>query len=347
MTKQVQKGGDQSTNVQAENVTIVQGITLSDAREIALDVFRSNFNSMVGRAADVASLRADEIIEKFLKELQEQNPIGLQQAEDPDFQYALFTVQKEYARSGDKGLGDILVDILVDRTKEVNRSLLQIVLNESLQVASKLTKNQLDALSVIFSLKYTRYLRMVSLDELKHYLDYRIAPFVPELSKSNSCYQHLEYVGCGSIGIGSLKIESTFRNMYPGIFTKGFPESEISKLGLEDSLKSKLFIKCLQNPTLFQINAVDEETLKKKIKENNIADGVTSELLRLQINYLMSEEEIKVFLKTVDPCMEKLFDVWDNSYMKNMTLTSVGIAIGHANTRRITKETDDLSIWIN
>ena len=61
----------------------------------------------------------------------------------------------------------------------------------------------------------------------------------------------------------------------------------------------------------------------------------------------MTPDEIKSDLKTMHPCMEKLFDVWDNSHMKNMSLTSVGIAIGHANIRRVTKETDNLSIWIN
>jgi hypothetical protein len=60
-------------------------------------------------------------------------------------QYAVFTAQREFARSGDDQLGDILVDILVDRTKEPDRSLLQIVLNESLNVAPKLTADQLAA----------------------------------------------------------------------------------------------------------------------------------------------------------------------------------------------------------
>ncbi len=73
---------------------------------------------------------------------------GLENAENPDFQRALFTVQKEYALTGDDELGDLLVDLLIDRTKQDNRSLLQIVLNESLSVVPKLTNDQLAALSV-------------------------------------------------------------------------------------------------------------------------------------------------------------------------------------------------------
>lgn len=51
----------------------------------------------------------------------------------------LFSAQKEHARIGDEDLGDLLVQLLVDRTKVRDRNLVQIALNESLEVAPKLT----------------------------------------------------------------------------------------------------------------------------------------------------------------------------------------------------------------
>jgi hypothetical protein len=45
--------------------------------------------------------------------------------------------------------------------------------------------------------------------------------------------------------------------------------------------------------------------------------------------------------------MENVFDTWSDSQMKNFTLTSVGIAIGHANIKRLVGEFANLSIWIN
>ena len=47
------------------------------------------------------------------------------------------------------------------------------------------------------------------------------------------------------------------------------------------------------------------------------------------------------------PYMASMIDVWENSLMKNFTLTSVGIAIGHANVKKNLGEFTDLSIWIN
>ena len=130
-------------------------------------------------------------------------------------QYAIFTAQREYARSGDKQLGDILVDILVDRSKEDGRSILQIVLNESLEVAPKLTSDQLATLSVAFTLKYSRFTRMTSLSVMKEYIEQHIAPFIADLTTKNSCYQHLEYAGCASISLGSAQIENIFLETSP------------------------------------------------------------------------------------------------------------------------------------
>ncbi|WP_376778330.1 LPO_1073/Vpar_1526 family protein [Stutzerimonas nitrititolerans] len=45
--------------------------------------------------------------------------------------------------------------------------------------------------------------------------------------------------------------------------------------------------------------------------------------------------------------MESVFDTWSDSPMKSFTMTSVGMAIGHANIKRLVGEFASLSIWIN
>jgi hypothetical protein len=47
------------------------------------------------------------------------------------------------------------------------------------------------------------------------------------------------------------------------------------------------------------------------------------------------------------PELAQLFNLWTSSGLAGATLTSVGIAIAHANVQRISKAFDaDLSIWI-
>lgn len=345
--KQVQKSGDDSLNIQAKSVSIQTGLTYSDVKEIALDVFKDNFVHLSEVAADTANKRAEEITENFLNELKKQNREALNQAQDPDFQYSLFTVQKEYAKSGDKNLGDLLVDILVERTKVDQKGLLQIVLNESLAVAPKLTTSQLCALSIIFSLKYTRYLRMYSLNILKTYLETRIAPFAKDLPKSQASYQHLVFTGCGSISIGSSSITSILKTHYPGVFTKGFSKEQFDNEIGQIPGSEKVLIPCLRDNSLFQINATDFESLKDIVKKNGILDSEYPKIKSFWNKYLISDEELKMDLINKNKSMAIIYDIWENSPMKSTSLTSVGIAIAHAFTRSKTGDSDDLSIWIN
>src|ERR1043166_1935198 len=107
-----------SSAIQAgRDITIISnGLTYTEVRDVALDVFTANFYKLAGIAKDTASARAEEITDAFLSKLQKEYPSALEKSTDPGFQYALLTVQTEYAKNGDKDLADLLVDLLVDRS---------------------------------------------------------------------------------------------------------------------------------------------------------------------------------------------------------------------------------------
>ena len=346
MTKQTQKGGNQSTNIQAETVTISHGVSYDEARSIALDVFQNNFMKLSEKAYEIARRRAEEITEKFLSNLQENNERGIERAEDPDLQHALFNVQKDFARIGDRELGDLLVDLLVDRTKQNNRSILQIVLNEALLVAPKLTKDQLATLSVIFIFRNCLLKNMGTIELFGKFLDDFLSPFIEVLTKNSPCYQHLEFTGCGSISVGSTSIQKILRSQYSGLFSKGFTQDDIQKRNILTPNDSPIFIKCLHDDSKLQMNAISEDNLRTIATSLKIEEEEVNKLLGLHKNFVMSEQEIKDFLIEFRPYMRKVFDVWEGSFMKNLSLTSVGIAIAHANIKRQIGEFTDLSIWI-
>ena len=347
MTKQSQKTGNNSVNVQAENITIEQkGLTYTEVKEIALDIFKANFYHLVGVAEEPVKKRAEETTEQFIKELKQRNPEGIKQAENPDFQYSLFSIQKEFAKTGDQELGNLLVDILVERSKEQERNILQIVLNESLKIAPKLTKDQLAALSIIFLLKYTRFLGMNSLDGLKYYIEARLTPFINELTESETCYQHLSFAGCGAISIGSVKIGKIFRETYSGVFSVGFPQEDIEKQNFEFKSDAKVFVPCLHDNNLLQVNAIDEDTIRNAPQFAHVGQNDKNKLVSLLKDRAMGENKIEKYLKENFKPMAILLNIWNKTSIKNMSLSSVGIAIGHANSRRVTGDNSHLSIWI-
>lgn len=340
-----QEGGENSTNLQGQNIVINQGITYQDAKNIALDVFKSNYLELSTKAAETAKQRAEELVDDFLTEVQKRSPESISSMENPGMQYAIFTAQKEYAKTGDKDLSDMLVDILVDRAAQQERNLKQIVLDESLSIVPKLTLSQLDTLTIIFILKYSRNHNVGNLLLLKKYLDDYIAPFTQLLSKENSLYQHLEFAGCGSISIGSAQIESILLTTYKGLFCKGFTKEQIESTIPLDNVKS-LIVPCLQDSTKLQLAAMDEDALEQIATVLGLAIDQINLLKPFLNNYQMGADEVKTFLKKQGDFIDVLFDIWDNSPLKNMTLTSVGIAVATANLRRKTGISVDLGIWI-
>lgn len=346
---QQQQVGEGATAIQAAgNVFITQvGPSYSEMRDVALDVFRANFYQLAGPAMETAKARAQEITDDFLKKLQKENPSGFGKGQDPDFQHALFTVQKEYARTGDKDLGDLLVDLLVDRSKQDQRDILQIVLNESLGTAPKLTDAQLAVLAVIFLCRYTQNQGIGTHQQLGEYFDHNLLPFASKLVKNSACYQHLEFTGCGSIQMGEITLENILEQTYQGQFLKGFEQSEIANREVSIGNDGRFFIPCLNDNTKFQVRANNKTTLEQNLEVYAISPEDRVKIVALFDVGKMSHAEIREKCIAIRPFMEAVFDTWTNSSMKSFTLTSVGMAIGHANVKRLVGEFASLAIWIN
>lgn len=334
---------------QAGTVNIHSGITYSDARDIALDVYKANYLQLSESAAKVARQRAEELTDEFLAELKERNAEAIASVESPGMQHALFTAQKEYARTGDKDLESLLVDILVDRAGTTERSIKQIVLDEALVVAPKLTAEQMDALTVSFLLTRTQNHTVQSLDTFLTYLDSHIAPFVETLAKDTSCYEHLEYTGCGALTlVGGLKpIGELQARTYHGLFVKGFDEDEWKKrFPDKPELLAWAVVTCQQDSSKLQINAMNETTLNQICKQHGVTDEDLTKLKQLFSYSKMNANEVKSYMIGARPGLQKLFDVWEDSQLSKMTLTTVGIAVAHANFRRRTGQQLDLDIWV-
>ena len=322
------------------------GLSFLEVKEIALTVFENNFYKLAGKAKETAMNRAEDVTEKFVKKLQVENPSGISKSEDPDFQHALFTVQQNYARSGDNDLGDLLIDLLVDRSKHDQRDILQIVLNESLSTAPKLTDFHLAILAACFLFKYTQNSGIISHEKFGDYLDKRLLPFIKKFKKNESAFQHLEFTGCGSIGMGESSLPDILFASYSGLFIKGFDKAEIDNRNISTNVFETFFTPCLNDVNKFQINVLSKENLETKMKVAVIDANEQVKLLELFELNKMNSEEIKNKTILIRAYMQDFFDFWQESSIKNFTLTSVGIAIGHANIKRLSGEFADLSIWI-
>lgn len=346
ISKKTQESGDNSVNLQAENITVNTGLSIAHVKEIALEVFEGNFYKLAGVAKETADQRAKEITEQFLEELSEKNPGGLKTSEDPDFQHSLFQAQKEYARSGDKELGDILVDILVDRSKEEERSLLQVVLNESLSIAPKLNSTQLDILACCFNLGYTRRLNIATPQMFADYLNDAVLVFADAVGEKDSNYKHLEYVGCAAIRAGSRDIVNILMQTYKAIFCKGFEREQLNDIAEESPNIWNVIIPCPHNVNLVQARGMDDDVIRTLCKQQAISEENANKLIQINNSQMMNKNEATDYLKSICPKFERFLEDIAKSSFNNLDLTSVGIAIAHAHSRKKVGFDADLSIWI-
>jgi hypothetical protein len=61
---------------------------------------------------------------------------------------------------------------------------------------------------------------------------------------------------------------------------------------------------------------------------------------------MMNKQEATDYLKSICPKFKKFIDDVNRTSFKNLDLTSVGIAIAHAHSRKKVGFDADLSIWI-
>ncbi|PFN86365.1 hypothetical protein COJ67_16585 [Bacillus thuringiensis] len=343
-----QKGGNDSTNIQAVNYNT--GISYEDAKNISLDVYQNNAHKLAAVAAEVAKNRAEEMTEEFLQELQKRRPEAINNVKDPDIQYALFNAQVQYARSGDKDLGEILVDLLVERTEVIDRDFKQIVLNEAIDVMSKLNKEQIDLLTLIFCLRSIRLPEIKSISALKTYLEDFFGPLFTDRNLRDNHFLHLEYCGCLNVErLGSSNLHSFFRNTYTGLFCNGFTPKEFLKQfnNFSRDVLSTLLMPNIHDRTRLQVNALSDTDFVALCEKLDLGIEEIGNLKDFNNKYVMDESQVIEFLTSLYPNYIKITELWESSDIKSSHLTTVGMAIAYTNLKRKIELSATLDEWIS
>lgn len=338
----VRRGAD-ATQIGTQNN--IYGLSYRDAKELCSDLIKSELDIYKIEAEEIAKQRDENLLANFFERLSNERIEDkeiVEEFKNPDMQYSYVEAQKSYIRLGTKELEDTLAQLLVDRLKEKNRTLLQIALGEAITVVPILLPEQLDILAICFRLRYTKRLNVNNLESFYNYLTVYILPHICGEQKKNSLYQHLVYAKTGSIDMGEITLEGLFSKTYTGLFMKGFDTSEVETYINKYPL---LFTRCLHDSSKLQINAIDSDVLSTKLLEANVLleDKSTIETLFTQNQF--QTNEIKDFICENLPPAKMIFDLW-NSTLKHFTLTSIGIVLGANRSKQICGESFDMNIWI-
>lgn len=224
------KSGDESENYQAGgDITVNQGMSYMDVKDVAMTVFENNFAKLGEQVEVLVMERAERLINAYLEKIRTENPEALANTIDPDIRAGIYEAQKDFARSGKEDVEKLLVDLLVERTVSVDSDFKNIILNEALLVASKLSKTQIDILTVSYIGNYISFNTIT--DPFQYSL--LISPY-QYLFDSNidthSDYRFLSYLGCIDISIGSID----FTRMISGKNIAGFTTEDESRASVSN-----------------------------------------------------------------------------------------------------------------
>lgn len=338
--KQEQSASDGGIATQAgRDIVINMGISYTEARNIAEDVFKNNFYKLSEVAANEVDRRINYITDKIIKEFQESNPEGINKFKDPGFQVSLYEVQKSYAKTGDMNLADMLINMLIERSKHDERSYLQIVMDEAIAVVPKLTKDHLNIMTNIFTLWTLRSDYIYTCEDLVQFIKRMVEPFLFE--NRHSYFSYLVYLGCITNNFFSEDIKNIFFKKYQGLFQICSDIKDINMF-----IDSDLFISCGNNK--YKIDAINHKILESKMCKSNIGEKDKKFLHDLFDKNFMDIKDIKNICMSLDPSIEKIYYLWEKTQICSFSLSPVGSAIAFTNFKKhIGEWQEDISKAIN
>lgn len=351
MTKQSQEVGNDNIVAQGgRDVTVQVGLTPEEYKDIIHSVMEASLPLFRELALQTANARMEELENKITRRMAEEKDISPEALKSPDFQYVLGKAHHAYARSGEQIVADTLVDLIVDRAKQPNRTRLALTINDAVEKIALLTENEFAELSLVYLLTRTRQLSVNNYERFLEYLKCMILPFVAHASSEDSSYSYLETQGCGQITIMTSDLTEILRASYGGIISNGFSQEQFENQVPEEwrhlFADRRVVVNCLHDKSLWQLNAVSEDVFRGEMKKLNVAEQAVTAMWNLFQSTLWNTEQMLERIGSELPQFKELEKLWRETPIHSFRPNTVGIAIGHANARRVANIDADLAIWI-
>lgn len=222
--RQDQSVGDNSSAIQNFGTINNSGMSAGQMAEIMESIFRL-FSQFTDQAEKIAKQRfyefREEMVSEFTKADSKANPNAFG---DPDFQFVLKETQEVFCRKGGDTLKGDLVKLLADRSNAVSGTRKANVLNDAINVAGKLSEDEISALCVIFLLKDVILMNGDYREIMQEYRTY-LSVFSPKLVMSSGVCAYLESLRCVYTDFSTrASLYEVATDYFSGIYVHGYDE---------------------------------------------------------------------------------------------------------------------------
>ncbi|MEK9281178.1 hypothetical protein MTR72_16410 [Bradyrhizobium sp. ISRA442] len=175
-----------------------------------------------------------------------------------------------------------------------------------------------------------------------------LLPFVDDVSQEDSSYLYIQSQGCGHLEpLTAPPLIAALKQQYPLALSAGFTIEQLSA-ALPADRQSALVDLIAPHPFVegsFQFRL--PPSVLEMIIPTRLPNGPPVETLKQLASAQQCGDELCVQqLEQRAPGFTSLMTKWNSSPLKSLVLNSVGIAIAHANARRVCGLSAPLEIWI-
>ena len=339
-----------ATNVGAQigQINIHQGLTFSEAKDLIESVVDQKLIAFKDEAKMLYQERVNEFSRALIARIKDLPESEMLKLREPDTQLVLVEAAKISGRKQTPELRSLLANLVIKRIQNDTtgkEELKNIVFNEAITTINRLTVDQLKIITLCYLLRYTTYTGIADWNTFNKYLSTHVKPFL-SFKNTNAEFQHIEYAGCGSIGIGAWDLVNTYRLQHSFLFLQLMPKEEIDKLGIPGEIKSQMLALDAKEDKYF-IRFRNKADLEKYLSEKSSDQELNKKLIGLYEANIKNNNEIKDKLTKETDIGKELIDLIEKTALKHLSLTSVGIAIAITYFEQTVGEKVDVDIWIN
>ena len=358
MNKQTQKGGDQSTNIQTDQMVVNVGIDEKRAREVFQEMNLQLRRDYAKEALDIANNRVSVFENRLMPKMEQVNG-ALEAFADPSFQRLLHEAQKSAACTERPADYDLLSELLLHRFRKGEDRVARAGIGYAVEIVDKISDEALLGLTVLHAVsnffpvtgRVNQGLDM--LDDLYEKIMYR------ELPTGQAWLDHLDILNAvrlTSFG-GMKKIADYYPENMAGYIDVGIKkDSDNHTSALEilenNNLPENLLVEHSLNCDYLRIpishkRQIESITLNPFNPSNGSVVLVPIKLTVAQVTALNSiydlyiqdggvkKENVAAFLTELDsrPNLKVLKKWWDDIPLA-VTITFAGQVLAHANAQR-------------
>lgn len=362
INSQSQKGGDGSTNIQAQQMVVHVGIDEKRAREIYQEMNLQLRKDYSQEALNIANFRVTEFENRLMPKMEAVDG-ALEAFADPSFQLLLVEAQKTAASTERPADYDLLSELLIHRFQKGENRITRAGISRAVEIVDKISDDALLGLTVFHAVTHffpasgdvhqglnvlndlfgkIIYGKLPTTNDWLDHLDILDAVRINSFGNLKKLQDYYPEVLAGYIEAGIAKDSEDYNKAIKSLETAGLPQNILVDHALNGDFKR------INLTSRKQINSL---TLQQPTVHNGQLLIIPKPLSDIQISALESiyelynkdenlkQQNIKVLMDEWDKRPNlKVLKEWWNTVNTSFQITAVGKVLAHSNAQRCDKD---------